>query len=74
MLVLDPHGHVEHAASVLDDGETTWLIVDAADVGPLASWLTRMRFRLRVEIRDATDEVVVVGERMPRCAVFPQLR
>ncbi|WJL96197.1 folate-binding protein [Microbacterium sp. ET2] len=61
MLVLDPHGHVEHAASVLDDGETTWLIVDAADVGPLASWLTRMRFRLRVEIRDATDEVVVVG-------------
>ncbi|MEI3867392.1 glycine cleavage T C-terminal barrel domain-containing protein [Microbacterium sp. CCNWLW134] len=61
LLVLDPHGHVEHAASVLDDGETTWLIVDAADVEPLASWLMRMRFRLRVEIRDATDEVVVVG-------------
>ena len=29
LLVLDPHGHVEHAASVLDDGETTWLIADA---------------------------------------------
>ena len=28
LLVLDPHGHVEHAASVVDDGETTWLIVD----------------------------------------------
>ena len=31
LLVLDPHGHVEHAASVLDDGETTWLIVDRGD-------------------------------------------
>ena len=28
LLVLDPHGHVEHAASVVDDGETTWLIAD----------------------------------------------
>ena len=28
LLVLDPQGHVEHAASVVDDGETTWLIVD----------------------------------------------
>lgn len=61
LLVLDPHGHVEHVASVVDDGETTWLIVDAADVESLSAWLTRMRFRLRVEIRDATGDLVVVG-------------
>ncbi len=31
LLVLDPQGHVEHAAGVFDDGETAWLIADAAD-------------------------------------------
>lgn len=61
LLILDPQGRVEHAASVVDDGEVTWLIVDAADVEALASWLTRMRFRLRVEVRDRSDELVVVG-------------
>ncbi|WP_022878954.1 folate-binding protein YgfZ [Microbacterium sp. B19] len=61
MLILDPNGRVEHAASVIDDGETAWLIVDAADAEPLAAWLGRMRFRLRVEVRDRSDEVFVVG-------------
>ncbi|GAA1943511.1 CAF17-like 4Fe-4S cluster assembly/insertion protein YgfZ [Microbacterium aquimaris] len=60
-LVLDPQGRVEHAASVFDDGETTWLIVDAADAEALLAWLMRMRFRLRVAPRDAGDEFVVVG-------------
>ncbi len=31
LLVLDPQGRVEHAPAVLDDGETTWLIVDRED-------------------------------------------
>ncbi|MCR2827833.1 CAF17-like 4Fe-4S cluster assembly/insertion protein YgfZ [Microbacterium sp. zg.Y909] len=61
LLILDPQGHVEHAASVIDDGETTWLIVDRADAAGLLAWLTRMRFRLRVAPRDASDEVAVVG-------------
>jgi folate-binding protein YgfZ len=61
LLVLDPHGHVEHAASVLDDGETTWLIVDRADAEGLLSWLRRMRFRLRVDPRDASEEYAVIG-------------
>ncbi|PTT17333.1 folate-binding protein YgfZ [Microbacterium sp. HMWF026] len=61
LLILDPQGRVEHAASVIDDGEVTWLIVDAADAEALASWLTRMRFRLRVEVRDRSDELFVVG-------------
>jgi folate-binding protein YgfZ len=61
LLVLDPHGHVEHAASVLDDGETTWLIADRADAEGLLAWLRKMRFRLRVDPRDASEEYAVVG-------------
>lgn len=60
LLVLDPHGHVEHVAAVIDDGETAWLIVDAGDAEALAAWLLRMRFRLRVEVRVA-EEYVVAG-------------
>ena len=61
LLVLDPQGRVEHAAAVLDDGETTWLLVDAGDADALLTWLQRMRFRLRVAPRDAGDEYTVVG-------------
>jgi len=61
MLILDPQGRVEHAASVVDDGETAWLLVDAADADALLAWLMRMRFRLRVEVRDRSDELSVIG-------------
>lgn len=61
LLILDPQGRVEHAAAVVDDGETTWLLVDASDAEALATWLNRMRFRLRVEVRDRSDDLFVVG-------------
>ncbi|WP_203581975.1 CAF17-like 4Fe-4S cluster assembly/insertion protein YgfZ [Microbacterium hibisci] len=61
LLILDPQGHVEHAASVIDDGETTWLIADRADAAGLYDWLRKMRFRLRVDPRLADDEYAVVG-------------
>lgn len=64
LLILDPRGRVEHAAAALDDGTTTWLIVDAADADPLLVWLGRMRFRLAVEPRDA-PELAVVGASAP---------
>lgn len=60
-LVLGPQGRIEHAAAVVDDGETTWLITDRADAEGLLTWLTRMRFRLRVDPRDASEEFAVVG-------------
>ena len=50
LLILDPQGRVEHAASVVDDGETTWLIVDEGDAAGLGAWLRRMVFRSRVEV------------------------
>jgi tRNA-modifying protein YgfZ len=61
LLILDPNGRIEHAASVLDDGETTWLIVDRGDAENLLAWLRKMRFRLRVDPRDASDEYAVIG-------------
>ena len=50
LLVLDPQGRVEHAAGVLEDGASVWLIADAADAEPLAAWLGRMVFRSRVTV------------------------
>ncbi len=61
LLVLDPQGHVEHAASLTDDGDTAWLIVDRERAAALLTWLTRMRFRLRVDPQDAGDAYRVVG-------------
>ncbi len=61
LLLLDQQGHIEHAASVIDDGETTWLITDAADAPALLLWLRKMRFRLRVDPRDASEEYAVIG-------------
>ncbi|GAA3035937.1 folate-binding protein YgfZ [Microbacterium dextranolyticum] len=61
LLVLDPQGHVEHAAAVVDDGERTWLIVDRARAAALLTWLQRMRFRLRVDPQDASSGHRVVA-------------
>ncbi|MFC0680870.1 YgfZ/GcvT domain-containing protein [Lysobacter korlensis] len=58
-LQLDPHGHVEFAARVLDDGETAWLLTD--DGEGLRRWLERMRFRLRVEIAERDAEFATIG-------------
>ena len=60
-LILDPQGHIEHQAHLVDDGETLWLIVDHDDAEPLKAWLIRMRFRMQVEIADVTDGFAVLG-------------
>ncbi|WP_423922541.1 YgfZ/GcvT domain-containing protein [Frigoribacterium sp. 2-23] len=60
-LLLDASGRLEHAARLLDDGETVWLLVDRAEVEPLRSWLDRMRFMLRVEVADRTAEYATLG-------------
>ncbi|WP_315095423.1 glycine cleavage T C-terminal barrel domain-containing protein [uncultured Cellulomonas sp.] len=60
LLVLSPQGHVEHAAGVVDDGETAWLLTETP-IG-LAAWLNRMKFMLRVEIADVTDDWAAIGE------------
>jgi folate-binding protein YgfZ len=54
LLVLSPHGHVEHHAMLVDDGDTTWLDTEPGDGPGLLTFLERMRFMMRVEPADAT--------------------
>jgi folate-binding protein YgfZ len=60
-LLLDPNGRIEHAIRMVDDGERCWLLVDEGDAQPLAEYLMRMRFALRVEVQDASAEYAVVA-------------
>ncbi len=60
-LLLDASGRIEHAAHVVDDGETTWLVVEGDEAESLAAWLDRMRFMLRVEVADRSGDVAVLG-------------
>lgn len=60
-LLLDPSGRIEHVIRVVDDGETAWLLLDRDETAALAAWLDRMRFTLRVEIADRTDDFATVA-------------
>jgi folate-binding protein YgfZ len=61
-LVLSPHGHIEHALHVVDDGASTWLTVEPGTAESLVAWLDSMRFMLRVEVSDVTADWAVVGQ------------
>ena len=60
-LVLSPQGHVEHALALVDDGEAVLAHVEPGTAAALVGWLERMRFLLRVEIDDVTDDWAVLG-------------
>lgn len=59
-LLLDPNGRIERVIRVVDDGERSWLLVDAGSAAPLAAYLQRMRFALRVEVSDVSAEFAAV--------------
>ncbi|ASY20738.1 tRNA-modifying protein YgfZ [Candidatus Planktophila dulcis] len=59
-MVLDPQGHVEYQFNVVDDGTTSYLVMDPHFVEGLSTYLNKMRFMLRVEVRDATSEFAVL--------------
>lgn len=61
LLLLSVQGRIEFDARVVDDGTTTWLIVEAAEAAPLAEWLNRMKFMLRVDVTDVSADWAVVG-------------
>ena len=60
-LLLDPHGHVQHAMRVFEDGQTTWLLVDEGRAAELTKWLLKMRFMKQVEIIDRSAEMLTLG-------------
>ena len=59
-LVLSPQGHIEHALYGVDDGETFWAHTEPGAAPAAAQWLDRMRFMMRVEVADRSDEYAVV--------------
>jgi tRNA-modifying protein YgfZ len=58
-LILSPQGHVEHAMYGVDDGTAFTAHVEPGEAPALVDWLMRMRFMMRVEVHDVTDEVAV---------------
>jgi len=59
-LILDAQGHVEYQFNLVDDGAATWLVLDPHFAEGLVTYLIKMRFMLRVEVRDATSEYAVM--------------
>ena len=59
-MILDPQGHVEYQFNLVDDGTTTWLVLDPGYADTLVAYLTKMKFMLRVDVRDATSEFAVL--------------
>jgi hypothetical protein len=65
-LLLDPQGHIEQLIKIIEDGETTWLMVNSENTKALLDWLTKMVFRMKVELRDRSDDFVLVGATKPK--------
>jgi folate-binding protein YgfZ len=59
-LVLSPQGHVEHEMSGVDDGTAFTAHVEPGTAPGLVEWLDTMRFMMRVEVSDVTDELAVL--------------
>ena len=59
-MILDPQGHVEYQFNLVDDATTTWLVLDPGYADTLVAYLTKMKFMLKVEVRDASTEFAVL--------------
>lgn len=69
LLVLDPQGHIEHWAGVVDNGESTFLVTEGVAAPALADWLNSMRFALRVSVGIREDLTVLgAGGRISRAS------
>ena len=61
-LILSPHGHVEHALHLVDDGSASWLSVEPGTSPALVGYLARMRFWSDVLVEDVSTEHAVVWQ------------
>ena len=59
-MILDAKGHVEFQFNVVDDGTTTFLVLDPGHSEQLIEYLTKMKFMLRVDVKDASDDFAVL--------------
>jgi len=75
-LILDPHGHIEHAFLIQDDGECSWLLSAPGRAAVLASWLESMKFRMQVTIthEPGTWFIAASANTQPLGAEAPRVR
>ena len=59
-LILDPQGHVEQQFFLVDDGATTFLHLDREKAPALVDYLLKMKFMLRVDVKDLSDEYAIL--------------
>lgn len=59
-MILDPQGHVVYQFVLVDDGATTWIVLDPPYIQGLLEYLNKMKFMLRVEVRNAVTEFAVL--------------
>lgn len=60
VLILDAQGHIEYQFNLVDDGTTSWLVIDNDYAEKLVAYLNKMKFMLRVDVRDASTEFGVL--------------
>jgi folate-binding protein YgfZ len=59
-LILDARGHIEFQFNIVDDGTTSFLVLDPGYIDQLIEYLTKMKFMLRVDVRDASSQYAVL--------------
>ena len=59
-MILDAKGHVEFQFNLVDDGTTTFLVLDPGYSEQLIEYLTKMKFMLRVDVKDASSDFAVL--------------
>ena len=59
-MILDAKGHIEFQFNLVDDGTITFLVLDPGYSEQLIEYLTKMKFMLRVDVKDASSEFAVL--------------
>jgi tRNA-modifying protein YgfZ len=59
-LILDALGHIKFQLDLVDDGQATWLVTDLPYKEELLAFLIKMKFMLRVEVKDRSEEYICV--------------
>src|SRR5512135_339734 len=71
-LILSPNGHVEHHLTLTDDGAATWLHIEPGTASSLVEFLESMRFMMRVEVADVSEDYAVLTVLGPRAGELTQ--
>ena len=59
-LILDSQGHVEEQLFLVDDGSILWIHTEKERAAGLVIYLEKMKFMLRVDVKDVSDEFAVL--------------